>query len=124
MREESDFHLHISTGWQILRSEQVIMSDDTEGLYGDDGWPKAKSIEVLDTLIGCNRFVEGVFIANTGNIDFNLTGNVSIHILRNSKDGEEWRLWATNRGDQHFVVEIPDEGTRKDLVTITGDFHN
>jgi hypothetical protein len=124
IRKESDYHLHISSGWEVRLNQEAVFDYRTEGLYGDDGRPTAKSIAVLDSLIGADRVVESVSVTNTGNIDFNLTGNASIHILRSSEDGEEWRIWATNRADEHFVIEIPDEGPREGLLTMSGDLLN
>jgi hypothetical protein len=121
IREESDFHLHISTIWQVLENDRVIINNDAEGLYDDDGRPTVESLAILDSTIGHDRTVENVSVADNGSIDINLTGNVSIRISRSSDSGEEWRLWATNRGNHHFVIEIAEVGQREGLLTMSGD---
>src|SRR5471032_2004712 len=51
MREESDFHLHISTDWAVLMNHEVVIDDGGDGLYDDDGRPTSDSKALLESLI-------------------------------------------------------------------------
>jgi hypothetical protein len=120
-REESDFHLHVSARWQVLQNDRVTIDDHAEDLYDVDGRPTRESRALLESLIGVGaRTLESVSTSDKGNIDFNLTDGVSIHISRGSLAGEEWRLWATDSDTSHFVIEIADDGPREGSLSVLG----